>query len=204
MYIVFEGIVGSGKSTQSKKLTLHLQKKYPKKKVVWTKEPGGTEIADSIRKLVQGTKFNEEMHPLCDVYLYAASRAHSVPTVVLPILNKKGIVVSDRSFITSLVNNGLMAGLGIKQVLGINGPIISLKIPDVVIYIDVKVKTALKRLSDKDGDKWESMGEAFYKKARGGYLAVSKLPILKKKWITINGNQTEEKVFAEILSKLKL
>lgn len=85
-YIVFEGIVGCGKTTQSRILAEKLG-------AVWTKEPGGSEVADAIRKVVQGTKFDEEMDPVCEQYLYAASRAQSLRSVVKPLLDKGKIVV---------------------------------------------------------------------------------------------------------------
>lgn len=204
MYIIFEGIVGSGKTTQSKKLAEYLKKKFPKKKVVWTREPGGSEIADEIRRIVQGTKFRERMPGLCEVYLYASSRAHLFPTLIMPTLNKGGIVVSDRSFITSIANQAFGRGVGIEEVLRINEPIFSRRLPDYVIYIEVPIKRALKMLKDADGDKFERLGPAFHRRARKGYKEASKLKILKKKWITIDGNQSEEEVFKDIIKALRV
>ena len=75
MYIVLEGVVGTGKTTQAALLKEKFQQVYPEKDVVLVREPGGTEIAEAIRTLVQATEFEEEMHPLTDAYLYAAARA---------------------------------------------------------------------------------------------------------------------------------
>ena len=101
-YIVFEGIVGTGKTTQSKKLYQYFKKQYPRKKIIWTYEPGDSEIANEIRKIVQGTNFNEKMDSICEAYLYASSRAQTLRTIIKPVLEKNGIVIADRSFITSL------------------------------------------------------------------------------------------------------
>lgn len=87
MYIVFEGVVGTGKTTQSKRLAVYLQEMYPDKTVLRVREPGTGEIADAIRKLVQGTEFGEHMDPLCETYLYAASRAQVLMTKVIPVLD---------------------------------------------------------------------------------------------------------------------
>jgi dTMP kinase len=87
MYIVFEGVVGTGKSTQAKSLLAYLQGKYPEKEVVLVREPGGTAIAESIRTLVQATEFDEEMHALTDAYLYAAARAQLIHTYIKPVLD---------------------------------------------------------------------------------------------------------------------
>lgn len=82
MYIIFEGIIGTGKTTQSKRLFEYLKEQYKDKEVIWTREPGGTEVSDEIRKVVQGTDFEEHMDPICEAYLYASSRAQSLRTVV--------------------------------------------------------------------------------------------------------------------------
>lgn len=67
--------MGTGKTTQSKKIVERLQKTYPTQEVLWIREPGGTEIAEAIRALVQATPFQEPMQALTDVYLYASARA---------------------------------------------------------------------------------------------------------------------------------
>ena len=113
-YIVFEGVVGTGKTTQSKRLVEELKKQFPEKEVIWTREPGGSEIAEAIRTLVQATPFTEKMDPMCEAYLYASARAQSLRTVVLPVLAKGGIVVADRSFCSSVAWQGFGRGLGFE------------------------------------------------------------------------------------------
>lgn len=102
MYLVFEGIVGSGKSTQSKRLVEYLRQKYPEREVLHVREPGSTPIAEDIRHLAQGKEWDEVMDPLTNAYLYAAARAQTLRTVVTPALRNGKIVVSDRSFLSSL------------------------------------------------------------------------------------------------------
>lgn len=88
MYIVFEGIVGSGKSTQSRKLVEFLREKYGNEQVIHVREPGSTPIAEDIRHLAQGKEWEgEEMHPLTNAYLYAAARSQTLHTVVKPALD---------------------------------------------------------------------------------------------------------------------
>lgn len=86
MYIVFEGTVGTGKSTQSKILVEKLQAQYPDREMIRVREPGKTPIAEAIRTLVQGTEFSEDMDPICEAYLYSAARAQLINTVVVPAL----------------------------------------------------------------------------------------------------------------------
>jgi dTMP kinase len=121
MYIVFEGIVGSGKSTQSKKLVCFLREKYGVESIVHVREPGSTPIAEDIRHLCQAKEWEDEvMHPLTNAYLYAAARAQTLHTVVRPALEAGKIVISDRSFLSSIAYQGEAQGLGFDTVLSIN------------------------------------------------------------------------------------
>lgn len=185
MYIIFEGIVASGKTTHSKKLYDYLKKKFPKKDVVWTREPGGTEIAKSTRKIVQGTKFNEEMEGICEAYLYAASRAQSLRQIVKPIQDVNGIVVADRSFITSMAFQGYGRDVGVNTILKINETAIDDILPDLVVLLDLDTDIALSRVFDQEGDKFERMGKEFFEKVREGYEEISKMDMFKDRWLTI-------------------
>lgn len=191
-YLVFEGIVGCGKTTQSKLLLKNLQNKFSKKEIIWTKEPGGTEIAQKIREIVQATPFEEEMDPVCEQYLYAASRAQSLRKIVSPILNRGGVVISDRSVFTSMAYQGFGRDLGLDLVLKINDPAIEKMWPDKVIIVDTKIKTALARAKDQSGDKFENFKEDFFIKVRKGYLTVArKYPKIVS---VVDGNGTVEEV----------
>jgi dTMP kinase len=204
MYIVFEGIVGTGKSIQSRKLYDYLKEKYSDKKVVWTKEPGGTEIAQKIRECVQGTDFSEEMDPICEVYLYAASRAQTLRRVVKPVIECGGVVVSDRSFISALAFEGYGADTGINNVLKINRYAIDSVVPDLVVFLDLDPNICCERIFDKKGDKWERRGIEFFQKVRTGYTKISKLKMFNDKWITVKVTDAPvEQNFELILKSLK-
>lgn len=204
MYIVFEGIVGTGKSTQAKLLFDYLKEKYPKKEIILTREPGGTEISEQIRKLVQGTKHDEKMEYVCESYLYAASRAQSLRTIVKPVLEKKGIVISDRSFISSLSYQGFARKLGLKKVLEINEVAIEGFIPDIIFYLDLDVETALKRTFDKDGDKFESKNISFFREIQKGYFEISELDMFEGKWKTIDANRSKHEISEDIKRTLHI
>jgi dTMP kinase len=100
MYIVFEGIVGSGKTTQVQKLVAYMRSLGHD--VINVREPGTTPIAEDIRHLAQVKDWeSEHMHPLTNAYLYAAARAQTLHTVVQPALDAGKIVVADRCFLSS-------------------------------------------------------------------------------------------------------
>lgn len=199
MYIVFEGIVGSGKSTQSKKLVEYLRAKYPDREVIHTREPGGTPIAEDIRTLAQVKEWDEPMHPVCNAYLYAASRAQSLHSLVAPALAAGKIVVADRSFVTSLAYQGEAQGLGFEKVLAINSEAVKDTVPDKVIYMDIPVDISLSRTFDAVGDKWEKMGKEFFEKIVVGYRKASQLDMFAGKWGSIDAIGSQEEVFARIV-----
>lgn len=201
-YVIFEGCHGTGKTTQSKKLVEFLQKKFPAKEVIWTREPGGSEIAESIRKLVQGTNFSEEMDYICEAYLYAASRAHTLRKIVKPVLNKSGIVIQDNSVITGLAYQGVARKLGFETLLEINRFALGDILPDLVIHMSLDLQKTRERTSDTQGDKFERLGIEFDRKVEAGYKKASKLPMFKGKWINVNAEGDISDVFNKILKKI--
>lgn len=196
IYIVFEGIVGSGKTTQSKLLVERLKKEFPKREVVWTREPGGSEIAGAIRKVVQATEYEETMEPISEAYLYAAARAQMLRKVVMPVVKRGGIVVSDRSYVSSIAFQGGGRDLDYKLVLKINEVAVDGVNPDILFFIDMDPEISLKRSRDKIGDKWERMGLKFFKKTEMGYKFSKKK--LKKIWVDVDGNGSVEEIQEKI------
>lgn len=200
-YIIFEGCHGTGKTTQSKKLVEFLKTKFPNREIVWTREPGGSEIADAIRKLVQGTTFTEEVDPICEAYLYAASRAQTLRRVVQPVIEKNGIVVQDNSFLTSIAYQGGFRELGIEKILAINETALNKFYPDLVIYLDLDPDVAAQRKFDSQGDRLETLVKK-YDKVVAAYKKASRLPDLKKRWINVNADGNIEDVFNKILKRI--
>lgn len=198
VYIVFEGVVGTGKTTQSKLLVERLKENYPDREIIWTREPGGSEIAEAIRVLVQGTTFGEEMDPVCEAYLYASARAQSLRSVVRPAIERGAIVIADRSFATSVTFQGAGRGLGTELVLTINESAIRDCLPDAVIEIDMDPDVGLKRTFDAKGDKFETMPVEFFHRCREGHRELAAHPMLEGKWHRIDGEGNIEEVAAKI------
>lgn len=198
-YIILEGVVGTGKTTQADKLLRFLKQKFPDKDVILTREPGGTEIAEAIRKLVQGTEFIETMEPVCEAYLYASARAQSLRKIVQPVLEKKGIVIADRSFLSSLAYQGYAKDLGIGKVLEINKTAVSEFKPDLILFLKLDPAIGLSRTFDKDGDKHEKQGVEFFRKIEQGYIELSKK---YPQWKTIDASGTQEEVFEKIKKEI--
>lgn len=205
MYIVFEGIVGSGKSTQSRKLVEFLREKYGSEEVIHVREPGSTPIAEDIRHLAQGKEWeNEDMHPLTNAYLYAAARAQTLHTLVKPALDSWKIVVSDRSFLSSLAYQWEAQWLGFDTVLSVNRDAIEWILPDIIFYMDIDVETALSRTFDVTWDKWEKMWKTFFESIVRGYDKCEKLDFLKNRFIRIDARRNMEDISVDIYSKIQL
>ncbi len=136
--------------------------------------------------------FDEEMDPICEQYLYAASRAQTLRTIVQPVLKRGGIVVADRSVFTSLAFQGYGRELGIRTVVEINKVAVGKIWPDIVVFLDLDLNTALARRKDKHGDKFEMMDKGFFTKVLKGYREIAKK--YKKIVRIVDGRGSIEKI----------
>jgi dTMP kinase len=200
-YIVFEGILGTGKSSQAQKLYKYLSQIYADNKLVLTREPGGSEIAEHIRDNVLKPHFSEKMEIVAEAYLFAASRAQTLRTIVRPALKAGQIVVCDRSIISSLANQGYGRGLGIDEVLDINRRAVGSTYPGLIIYIKIPFEVGWSRRHDLNSDKFDSLDKAFYEKVLHGYGEISKMDGIFDRWETIDGTQSIDAVFEDVKTK---
>lgn len=203
MYIVLEWVVGTGKSTQSKKLAEWFRTQEPEREVIEVREPGGTEIAEAIRVLVQGTEFWEEMSPLTDIYLYASARAQLLESIVRPALQGWAIVISDRSFCSSLTIQWVAQGMGMERVREINKEAVKNTMPDMILFMDLDVDTWLARTFDGEGDKFEKRKAEFSHKIYEGCEMLFDFPPTKDLMRRVDASGSVEEVFENILQEIE-
>jgi dTMP kinase len=187
IFITFEGPEGSGKSTQIRLLEKYLIKKGLT--VVNTREPGGSMLAEKIRKLLLNSA-NISIAPPAELLLYLASRAQHVNDKIKPALEKGQAVICDRFSDSTMAYQGYARGLSKKMIKEMNEfAAYGLK-PDLTIYIDIDVNTGLRRAHKRSGkkDRLESEKTAFHKKVRKGYLEIAESEPLRIK--IINGKET--------------
>ena len=207
IYITFEGIDGVGKTTQAAILKKYFEDK--KKKVVYTKEPTNIPpIGTLIHDFIQG---KIDLPPISVQYLFAADRAIHMKTVVEPPLQKGRIVISDRCFWSSVAYGILdkmknSHTLKNGEILLVSESILSMYhqfiIPDITFYIKVSEETAMKRLSKMNKKKEYYETKEKLRKIKEGYdWLANKFP---KEIIVIDGEQSVEKVTAEILKNYDL
>lgn len=202
-YIVFEGVVGTGKTTQSKRLVDDLKQRYPEREIIWTREPGGDEVAEAIRLLAQGPSLAEKMDPICEAYLFAAARAQSLRTVVRPAVERGALVIADRNVMSSIAFQGFGRELGVETVLAINQIAIEACRPDFILYLEAPPEVAMMRAQDKLGDKFESLDASFFTKVAKGYHTMSQHPWTKDIWHTIDANVSIDEVYRRIVEVVK-
>lgn len=169
MFVSFEGVDGSGKSTQADALAEWLRKQD--QTVVATREPGGTPLGERVRELLLD---GHEMSPWAEAALFAAARAELVERVIGPALAGGAEVVCDRFLDSSLVYQGVARGLGIERVLSLNLDAIRGILPDLTFLLLIDVDEAVKR-SEGARDRIEREGDAFMTLVDNGYRQLAGL-----------------------------
>ena len=201
IFITIEGIEGCGKSTQVRILKNYLEKKGLD--VLLTREPGGTEIGNQIRKVLLD-KRNKKIVPYSELFLYAASRVQHVEEVILPALQEGKAVVCDRFSDATTAYQGYGRGLNRNMVSVINSFSTKGLIPDLTIILDLPQEIGLKRARARNREKGLSMKEGrfeeesllFHKKVRQGYLRIKKSDPKRVK--VINAGHDIKKVNSQI------
>ena len=169
LFIAFEGIEGSGKSTQIASLRTHLQGLGHE--VVSVREPGGTPIGNRIRGLLLDPQANE-MEDVTEMLLFAASRTQLVQQVIRPALERGAIILCDRYLHSSMAYQAWARELGREAVLQVNRLATGGLLPHKVVLLDLPVETALARAKARAGlDRIELEESEFHDAVRRGYRA---------------------------------
>lgn len=171
-FITLEGPDGSGKTTVSLKIVQILEKKGYR--VLLTREPGGVDIAEQIRKVILDKK-NTAMDAKTEALLYAAARRQHLVEKVLPALQEGYIVICDRFVDSSLAYQGVGRNLGIDKVYQMNLFAIEDIMPDKTIFFDIDYKLGLERIkcNERESDRLDDASQDFHKKVYEGYLEIT-------------------------------
>ena len=168
-FISFEGVDGSGKSTQIKKLyEFFTAKGY---EVVLTREPGGTDIGEKIREIILD-KSNVDMAYMTEALLYAASRAQHVTEVIAPAVEAGKIVICDRFVDSSIAYQGCGRGLG-ECVDVINDYAVDGYMPDLTFLLDIVPGASTERIGNREKDRIELEKQEFHDAVYNGYCELA-------------------------------
>ena len=171
MFITFEGIDGSGKSTQANFLKDKLTSDGHT--VVLLREPGGTKLSEKIRDLVLNHR-DSLISPETEALLIASSRYQLVNDIILPKLNSDIIVICDRYIDSTIAYQGYGRGINISWLNEINKFSLTHANPDLTFLFDLKVEDSMLRMKNKNKDRIELEGKEFLIKVRNGYLELAK------------------------------
>lgn len=194
-FIVFEGGEGAGKSVQAQILATRLREKG--KKVVVTREPGGTRIGEQIRAITHNTE-NVDLDPVAEAYLMAASRAQHVREIIAPALACGNMVISDRFVDSSIAYQGFGRNLGAKDIAALNELAVNGAKSDVVILLDMPPAVGLARLK-KEGkwkDRLDMQQRDFYDRVHAGYLALAKNN--SSRYVVVDATKSIEEVASSV------
>jgi dTMP kinase len=202
-FITLEGADGSGKSTQAHLLVGYLKSlRYP---VILTREPGGTPLAEEIRRVIL-TPSSEPLEPLAEILLYAASRTQHVNQLIKPALAEGKIVICERFIDSSLAYQGYALGWDLKLIQEVNQIAAAGLQPDLTFLLDVNTERSINRLNNRldankaQGDRIESRGFTFQEKVRHGYL---KLAQENSRMVVINAaSKSIKEIYAELICSL--
>jgi dTMP kinase len=194
VFVTFEGLDGSGTTTQTELLRQHLEDAG--RDVVATREPGGTELGERIRELVLG---ETKTSPWAEAALFAAARAQLVAEVIQPALERGADVVCDRYLDSSLAYQGLARGLGVDRVLALNIDAIRGVLPDVTFLLLLDPDAARAR-SGPPADRIEREGEDFLRAVDKAYRELGS--IFAGRIVTIDSSRPVDEVAKEVRDNL--
>ena len=201
-FICFEGVEGSGKSTQAKLLYKFIKKNISKN-VILTREPGGTLFSEKIRDLMLDNK--TKVNPLTEFFLLMAARNEHIVNKINFYLKKNFIIVCDRFFYSTLAYQHYLEGMDKKFIFNIQKKIFNKVHPNITFLIDLNKKESKSRIKkrSKRTNRFDRLSNYHFSKIRKGFIKISK--IYKNKIFLINGSKSMNEIKSEINSKtLKL
>ena len=198
MFLTFEGLDFSGKTTQARKLADRLGRRQ---KVVNLREPGGTRISERLREILLD-KQHLELCDAAELFLFSASRAQLVAEVIRPALERGEIVICDRFYDSTTAYQGYGRGLNLEAIRQINTLASGGTDPDLTIVVDIPVGE-IERRREATGhafDRMESSGRLFYERVRTGFRAVAQQ--FPERVVCVDGTRSIDDVHEEIWTLL--
>ena len=177
LFVTFEGIEGSGKSYQCRKLYNELRKNNLS--VILTREPGGTKSAEKIRKVILEDYFasdsKEKFSKYTDTLLYLAARNEHVQNIIRPAISKKKIVICDRFIDSTLAYQVFGKGVSKNLVDSIHKFVLGSIKPDLTFVLKVNISKALRRLKKrKKKNRYDKFSKNFYIKVQNAFIKIAK------------------------------
>ena len=206
-FITFEGIEGSGKTYQSKKLFKKISNMGISS--IYTREPGGTVGAERIRKIILedyfSSKGKQTFNKYTDTLLYMAARSEHISEKLKPHINKKKVIICDRFIDSTIAYQVYGKGVDINLVNSVHKHILSGITPDLTFILKAKISKVLERLKKrKIMNRYDKFSKDFYVKVQKAFLKIGNKN--KKKYKIIDNSddspETEKLIYKEFLKLL--
>jgi dTMP kinase len=195
MFLTFEGVDWSGKSTQAELLAAWLREEG--RPVLLTREPGGTPVGEAVRQVVL---HGDEMSPWAEAALYAAARAEHVERAIRPALERGEDVVCDRYIDSSLAYQGFARGLGEERVLELNLTVTRGLVPDLTFLVLLDPEEARRR-GGGEPDRIEREGDDFMRLVDEGYRALA--AIFAQRIVALDGARPVDEIAEEVRERVR-
>lgn len=198
MFITFEGLDASGKSTQAELTAERFRESG--ENVIVIREPGGTELGEKVRSILLDV--NSTIEPAAEVFLFSAARAQLVREVIRPALTRGEIVICDRYVDSTTSYQGYGRDISLESIHAVNRLAIEDVIPDLTFFIDISIDEIERRqrAAGIHTDRMERAGRDFFERSRKGYYELSRS---EKRLKIISGERSPENIFSEIWSVIQ-
>ena len=202
LFVTFEGIEGSGKSYQSKKLYKSIKKR--RIPAILTREPGGTRGAEKIRKIILEDYFylhsKIRFNKYTDTLLYLAARSEHIENKIKPAISKKKIIICDRFIDSTLAYQVYGKGVSKALVDSVHKYILGSIRPDLTFILKVNISKALERLKKrKKKNRYDKFSKYFYIKAQKAFIKIAKKN--KTRYFVLDNSKDSEETEKIILNK---
>ncbi len=197
-FITFEGIDGSGKSTQVTLLKGRLETLG--RTVTVVREPGGTALSEQIRGLLLD-HHGRDLSERAEALLFSTARAQLVHEVIIPALERGEVVLCDRYADSTTAYQGYGRELPLDEIVITQEFATNHLRPDLKVLLDLAVEVAAARLLGSYADRMESAGKSFQERVRQGYLTLARAA--PDSWLVVNGDQPKEKIAGIIASHVE-